>query len=124
MPTQRATWQNWRILLMLALVFLSGAATGALGMRAGLHSALHHSNQPTLSYEVLNKELNLDAQQASQLRSILDDMGKYNEDLQTELENVRTQIDDVRATGKNRIFQILKPEQRAQFEKICDELPR
>ena len=124
MPTQRATWQNWRILLMLALVFLSGAATGALGMRAGLHSALHRSNQPTLSYDVLNKELSLDTQQASQLRSILDDMGKYNEDLQTELENVRTQIEDVRATGKNRIFQILKPEQRAQFEKICDELPR
>jgi len=109
---------------MLALVFLSGAATGALGMRAGLHSALHRSNQPTLSYDVLNKELSLDTQQASQLRSILDDMGKYNEDLQTELENVRTQIEDVRATGKNRIFQILKPEQRAQFEKICDELPR
>jgi Spy/CpxP family protein refolding chaperone len=124
MLTQRATWQNWRILLMLALVFLSGAATGALSMRAGLHTALHHSSEPKLSYEVLNKELNLNPHQASQLRSILDDMGKYNEDLQTELENVRTQIDDVRATGKSRIFEMLDADQRQQFEKICAQLPR
>jgi len=124
MPTQRATWQNWRILTLLALVFLSGAVTGALGMRAGLHSAMHHSAEPTLSYELLQRELNLNPQQSTQLRSILDDMGKYNEDLQTELENVRTQIDDVRATGKSRIFQMLDSGQRQQFEKICDRLPR
>jgi len=124
MPTQRASWQNWRILTMLGLVFLSGAVAGALGMRSGLHSAMHGSAAPQLSYEVLTKQLNLDSQQASQLRSILDDMGKYNEDLQAELENVRTQIDDVRATGKSRIFQMLNPGQRQQFEKICDQLPR
>jgi len=124
MLTQRATWQNWRILSMLGLVFLSGAVAGALGMRSGLHSAMHASADPALSYDVLSKELNLDPQQADQLRSILDDMGKYNEDLQAQLESVRTQIDDVRATGKSRIFQILKPGQREQFEKICDKLAR
>jgi len=93
-------------------------------MRAGLHAAIHHSAEPALSYEVLQRELKLNPQQSTQLRSILDDMGKYNEDLQTELENVRTQIDDVRATGKSRIFQILDSGQREQFEKICDRLPR
>jgi hypothetical protein len=40
------------------------------------------------------------------------------------LENVRTQIDDVRATGKSRIFEMLDAEQRQQFEKICAQLPR
>ena len=122
MLTQRATWQNWRILAMLGLVFLLGAIAGAIGMRSGLHSAMHRTVEPTLSYEVLQKELNLDPKQAVQLRSILDDMGKYNEDLQAELENVRTQIDDVRATGKSRIFQILNTSQREHFEKICDQL--
>ena len=118
---ERATWQNWRILTTLSLVFLSGAFAGALGMRAG-HDVLHRSmaswreDRSPLSYERLSRDLNLSSQQANQLKSILDDMLKYDQDLQT-------QIEDVRATGKNRIRQILSPEQRQQFERISDRLP-
>ena len=92
-------------------------------MRAGLHNTLHRSataywkdtgNQ--ISYERLTRELNLTPQQAEQLRSILDDMVKYHQDLQQ-------QIDDVRATGKNRILQLLNPEQRQRFERISKEQP-
>jgi Spy/CpxP family protein refolding chaperone len=124
---QRATWQNWRILAMLSSVFLFGALAGALTMRAGLHAALHRlaapaSNDKQLSYERLQRDLNLTAQQSEQLRMILDDMLKYNEELQGQIESVRAQIDDVRATGKNRIVQILDPAQREKFEKICNEL--
>ena len=120
---ERATWQNWRVLAMLSLVFLCGAMAGALAMRAGLHDTLHRSggfwkaDPPSpLSYDRLTKELNLSSQQADQLRSILDDMVKYHEDLET-------QIEDVRATGKNRIRQILTAQQRENFERICRELP-
>ena len=120
---ERATWQNWRVLATLTSVFLCGAVVGALTMRAGLHDTIHRSaaaywkdagNQ--LSYEGLTRELNLSAQQAEQLRSILDDMIKYHQDLQA-------QIEDVRATGKNRIIQILNPEQRQQFERLSKEQP-
>ena len=120
---ERATWQNWRVLATLTSVFLCGAVVGALSMRAGLHNTLHRSattywnntgNQ--ISSERLTRELNLTPQQAEQLRSILDDMVKYHQDLQQ-------QIDDVRATGKNRILQLLNPEQRQRFERISKEQP-
>ena len=120
---ERATWQNWRVLATLTSVFLCGAVVGALSMRSGLHNILHRSattywkdtgNQ--LSYERLTRELNLTPQQAEQLRSILDDMVKYHQDLQQ-------QIDDVRATGKNRILQLLNPDQRQRSERISKEQP-
>jgi len=47
---------------------------------------------------------------------ILDDFAKYHEDLQA-------QIDDMCATGKNRIVQMLTPEQRQKFEQLCNKLP-
>ena len=87
---------------MLGLVFLSGAVAGALGMRSGfIPPCMLMPTRRSLT-TFCHKELNLDPQQANQLRSILDDMGKYNEDLQAQLESVRTQIEDVRATGKSR----------------------
>jgi Spy/CpxP family protein refolding chaperone len=117
--TERASWQNWRVLAMLSLVFVCGALAGALTMRAGLHDTLHRfgrTDPSQLTYERLNKELNLNQQQADQLKSILDDMFKYHQDLQA-------QIEDVRATGKNRIRQILTAQQRRDFDRICNELP-
>jgi Spy/CpxP family protein refolding chaperone len=104
---------------MLSLVFVCGALAGALTMRAGLHDTLVHfgkTDPSQLTYERLTKELNLNPQQADQLKSILDDMFKYHQDLQA-------QIEDVRATGKNRIRQILTAQQRRDFERICNELP-
>ena len=90
-------------------------------MRAGLHSSLHRlamgrGERSQLTYERLTKDLNLTSEQADQLKSILDDMFRYHQDLDA-------QIEDVRATGKNRIRQILNPQQRQDFERICNELP-
>ena len=118
---ERASWQNWRVLTMLSLVFVCGALAGALTMRAGLHSTLHRmalgrGERRQITYDRLTKELNMSPQQADQLKSILDDMFRYHQDLDA-------QIEDVRATGKNRIRQILNPQQRQDFERICNELP-
>jgi hypothetical protein len=46
----------------------------------------------------------------------LDDFDKYHEDLQA-------QIEDVRATGKNRIMQMLDARQRQRFERLSNQLP-
>ncbi len=60
--------------------------------------------------------MNLTPDQSDRLKTILDDFVKYHEDLEA-------QIEDVRATGRNRIVQILTPEQRKRFEQLSDQLP-
>lgn len=119
---ERASWQNPRILVLLLLVFLCGALAGALTMRAGLHEKMHRASYwkddktQFFSYDKLKRELSLTAEQSDRLKTILDDFVKYHEDLQA-------QIEDVRATGKNRIVQMLTPQQRQRFEQLCNQLP-
>ena len=119
----RASWQNPRVLTTLVLVFLTGALAGAITMRSGLHEKMHRSAQTywrdgrnEFSYDKLKKELDLTPEQSERLKTILDDFVKYHEDLQA-------QIEDVRATGKNRIMQMLDSRQRQRFEQLSNQLP-
>ncbi|MGA2182291.1 MAG: hypothetical protein ABSH47_04620 [Bryobacteraceae bacterium] len=116
---ERPGWQDPRILAMLFFVFLSGAAVGALTMRYEIHQMMHPrprlSDASTIKFDQLRHELNLTSDQAEKLRSILDDFVTYHHDLEA-------QVESYRATGKNRILQILTPEQRARFEKISSEM--
>ncbi len=117
---RRASWQNPRVLTTLLLVFLTGALSGALTMQARLHDKLHPDPGPPIpgtqiSYARLKTDLNLTAQQSDSIRMILDDMFKYHQDLQN-------QIEDVRATGKNRIRAVLTVDQKRQFEQLCEHV--
>ena len=109
--------------MLLVLIFLCGALAGAITMRAGLHDKLHRSaaywrdGGSEFSYETLRKELNLTPDQCDRLKTILDDFVKYHDDLEA-------QIEDVRATGRNRIVQILTPDQRQKFEQLSQRLPQ
>jgi hypothetical protein len=91
-------------------------------MQVGLHRKLHQNavywkgDASDFSYDRLKAELNLTPDQSERLKTILDDFVKYHEDLEA-------QIEDVRATGRNRIVQMLTPEQRKRFEKLSDRLP-
>jgi Spy/CpxP family protein refolding chaperone len=120
--SDRPTWQNPRILTTLVLVFLAGALAGAIGMQEGLHAQLHRGaaywrgDKAEFSYQRLKTDLNLTPEQAERLKTILDDFAKYHEDLEA-------QIEDVRATGRTKIVQILTPEQRKRFEKLSEQLP-
>jgi hypothetical protein len=118
----RASWQNPRVLTTLVLVFLTGALAGAITMRAGLHDKMHRGAAPywrdgrsEFSYDRLKKDLELTPEQSDRLKTILDDFDKYHEDLQA-------QIEDVRATGKNRIMQMLDAHQRQRFEQLSNHL--
>jgi hypothetical protein len=119
--SDQANWQNPRILTTLVLVFLSGAMAGAIGMRAGLHKELQRSalywrnDRAEFSYDLLKRELGLTPEQSERLKTVLDDFAKYHEDLEA-------QIEDVRATGRNRILQILTPEQRKRFDQLSNRL--
>ncbi|MGI8741923.1 MAG: hypothetical protein ACR2NN_05020 [Bryobacteraceae bacterium] len=116
---RRAPWQNPRILMTLLLVFMTGAVCGALTMRAGLHNFMHRTvlqlPGTQLSYEQLKKDLNLTPRQAEAIRMILDDSVKYHQDLQN-------QIEDVRATGKNRILAVLDSGQQQHFNRLCEQV--
>ncbi len=122
MENSRPSWRDPRILTTLVLVFLCGGLAGAVTMRAELHYRERHAATPYwtddksfFSYERLQKELDLTPEQSDRLKTILDDFVKYHDDLEA-------QIEDVRATGRNRILQMLTPEQRKRFEKLSGQL--
>jgi Spy/CpxP family protein refolding chaperone len=120
-PT-RAPWQNPRVLSTLAMVFLAGAASGALSMQFGLHGWLHRTmstpepaSQPATLLEKFNTELNLTQDQSQKISVVLADWTGYYQSLQE-------QLDDLRATGRQQILGILTPDQRQKFEKMGTEL--
>jgi len=117
--SERATWHNPRIFSSLLLVFLAGAATGAVSMKFGLHELLHRSAGPTSKEAVLQKfraDLNLTPAQTEKISLILDDYRHY-------WQSVQDQQDDIRATGKMRILHELDPAQREKFQKMMGEIP-
>ncbi len=136
---EREPWQNPRILTILMLVFVAGAATGALVMQLGLHEVLHRASVlrgvfPQAAAPVLpaptttahqaghdavlirfQTELGLTGAQTEKLALVLDDYSQYYQSLQD-------QLDDLRASGKTRIMQLLNTEQRVKFEKMMNQL--
>jgi hypothetical protein len=117
----RPPWQNPRILSTLILVFLAGGASGALWMQLGLHDRLHHVSAASresnrdFGLQRFNSELGLSPAQSEKVALVLEDYRLYYQSLQD-------QLDDLRATGKTRILQILDPDQRNKFEKIMNDL--
>jgi Spy/CpxP family protein refolding chaperone len=120
--SERATWHNPRIFSTLLLVFLAGAAAGAVSMKFGLHELLHRpsaASAPTSKEAVLQKfrtDLNLTPAQTEKISLILDDYRHY-------WQSVQDQQDDIRATGKMRILHELDPSQREKFQKMMGEIP-
>jgi Spy/CpxP family protein refolding chaperone len=117
----RAPWQNPRVVSTLAMVFLAGAASGALWMQFGLHDKMHRTAvvTPPPSREVVlqrfNSELGLSDDQSQKIAKLLEDYTQYYQSLQD-------QLDDLRATGRTQILQILNPDQRGKFDKIMNEV--
>jgi len=115
----RAPWQNPKIIFTLLAIFLSGAAAGAITMRLSLSPERHHGywypSSREASIEYFTRELNLTPDQQKEMSTVLDDFMMYYQTLQA-------QMDDVRATGKQRIMKILNEDQKQQFEKILSKL--
>jgi len=118
---------NAKVAGTLVLVFLAGAAVGALTMQMGLHERLHRTVSAA-TLPVIRKasssdalvqrfktELNLSADQTDKIAMVLADYREYYHSLED-------QLDDVRSTGKSRIMQILDDQQRTRFEKMMVDL--
>jgi len=114
-------WRNPQVLLILFLVFLSGAAAGVLGMRfsqrpvAAKNMPYWKEGGKEISMQRFRKELDLTPRQAAEIEVILDDFMMYYQTLQA-------QIDEVRAHGKDRIQHILDEKQRDKFSRMLSEL--
>lgn len=117
MIRQRASWTNGRVLATLLLVFIAGGAAGAVALRtyyrvmATRSAAVLRADNPKVWLERFRKDLDLTTAQAEKMEIALDDYMKYLQDLQT-------QMDDVRAHGKQQILRILDPVQQKKFEKM------
>jgi hypothetical protein len=99
-------------MITLTLVFLCGAAAGAVVMNFGVHARLHQPSFDTaagreLYFSRMKRELNLTPTQQEQMESILTDFWQY----------YRTVLSD----SKAKVEQILNEEQRRKFERILAE---
>ncbi|HRS75356.1 MAG TPA: hypothetical protein P5282_10495 [Anaerolineaceae bacterium] len=117
----RKFWFQARLALMVLLIFSAGALAGALGMRYHLQNrviqpqAFYTIKGEEVALDRLTKELDLTPEQAAQLEMVLDDFIMYVQMLQF-------QMDEVRASGKARILNILNDNQRVKFEKIMGNI--
>jgi len=98
--------------ITMGLVFLCGAAAGAVAMNLGVHQRLHQPSFDTAAgkaqyFSRMRKELNLTPAQQEQMESVLNDCWQY----------YRTVLSD----SRSRVEQILTPEQRKKFERILQD---
>jgi hypothetical protein len=125
MTGERISWSNPRVLAVLLLVFVTGTLSGAIAYRV-VRSRLARTSQMTTSsgspswsnkegfLARYKKELNLSDEQTAKMAKVLDDYKMYYQNLQEQLE-------EVRSTGKSEILKILDEAQRQKFEKLVSE---
>jgi hypothetical protein len=93
-------------------VFLCGGVAGALVMDLGIHNRQRSPSFETaqgqaMYFERLQKELDLNAAQSEQVKSILNDFWQY----------YRTVLSE----GRTRIEQALTADQRVKFDQLLQE---
>jgi len=111
-PTGKGLDPRIAVVSVLVLVFLCGAAVGALVIDSRLHDrmrppAFDAPGGRALNFERLRRELDLTASQAEQVESILEDEWKYYRMVLTD--------------SKSRVEQVLTKEQREKFERVLQQ---
>ena len=104
-----AGWSNPKVLTIVAVIFLCGAAVGSALTRQYLHSKLFPQHQNQLAR--LKTELNLTPEQEKIVTKELDDYAKY-------YQNIEEQREDVAEQGKQRILDVLNEQQKKRFNEI------
>lgn len=108
-----------KIWLVVLGVFILGCVTGAsldsvYRMKAsGDRGAEHGRRDRKDSFEEMKRDLNLNDQQATEIRAILDQTRSEYRQLRTE---VGPRYDAIRQQGRTRIRALLTPEQQQKFD--------
>ena len=114
-----AGWTNPKVLASLCVIFLCGAALGAAITSTLLHKRID-TNPPSINaaqragVQRLKTELNLSPEQESTVMKVLDDYGKY-------YQNIEDEREDVAEHGKQRILSILNEQQRKRFLELLKD---
>ena len=110
-----AGWSNPKVLTVLAVIFVCGAALGS-----AVTSRLLHSRRPVfdrraamesaqrVGVQRLKTELGLTPEQNETVMKVLDDYGKY-------YQNIEDEREDVAEHGKQRILSVLDAQQKRRF---------
>jgi len=118
--------KRFKVWLLLALVFVAGFAGGVVATRMKMRHFVHEAaaNPEFVRARVereLFSRLNLDPAQRTQVREILRDS---QERLRTTREQIQPEVRLIMRDTHDRIAEVLKPEQREQFEKFLAEKRR
>ena len=115
-------WKNPQVVLTLTLVFCCEALAGAViykltsqPVSAKQVAASWKDTTKEQTLKNLKKELNLTPEQAAEIETALDDFSLYYQML-------HAQMEEVMATSKSRIDQVLNEEQRKKFSRIMNDL--
>lgn len=115
---------NQKAVLLVILVLVLGIALGAVGtylvtshVLAGPSQTLAHNPANTIS--MYTRDLNLNPEQQKQIESILSDTRARYADLHHKLD---PEYEQVRQEGRQRIRELLTPEQRPKFEDLLRQM--
>jgi hypothetical protein len=113
-----AGWSNPKVLSIFGMIFLCGLAFGSVVTRAYLHShtAVYAQVRPIEAAQRfgltrLRTALDLTPAQEKTITEVLDDYGKY-------YQNIEDQREDVAEQGKQRILDTLDEKQKKRFNQI------
>jgi Spy/CpxP family protein refolding chaperone len=117
-----------KLWLAVSVVFALGCATGAFldsayrlraGGARGESSRGGGKRNPEQIFEKMRRELDLDEQQSTEVRKILDETSNEYRSLRTE---ARPRFDAIRQSARTRIRALLNPDQQKRFDTRVAEL--
>ena len=120
-----ANQSNRRAVLLVFVLFVLGIALGSVGtyvvtMRvqaARPQATLAHN--PARTMAMYTRDLNLSPDQQNQIQAILNDTRSRYAELHEKLD---PEYEQVRQLGRDRIRQLLTPEQRPKFEDLLRQI--
>lgn len=120
-------WSNPKVLTILAVIFVCGVALGSavtsgfLHARMSRHALLSGVDRRTsmesaqrLGVQHLKTALNLTPEQNDTVMKVLDDYGKY-------YQNIEDEREDVAEHGKQRILSVLDAQQKKRFLELLKD---
>jgi Spy/CpxP family protein refolding chaperone len=110
-----------KVIAAVLAVFALGCVTGAAldsAYRLRAAGLGRPQSQREDFFESLQRNLNLDERQSSQVRAVIDETREGYRQLRTE---VRPRYDALRRDGRARIRALLTPEQQQQFDRMTAE---
>jgi len=115
---------NRKAMLLVFVVFVLGIALGGVGTYVVETRVLAARPQaslrtPTTTMAIFTRDLNLDTEQQKQIQSIFNDQRAHYAELHDKFD---PEYERVRREGRERIRQILTPEQRPKLEELLKQI--